>query len=86
MARRRPPPAPAGREAKKAWDISNFSWFCPKCCEEKGLAAATKGSEHAAAGAPGAPAGKELTPAHRKLLKQYFELCKQPDQAAKPQP
>ena len=80
VVKKKPPAAPFGREAKKAWDISSFSWFCSKCCDEKGVAA-TKGSEHAAGGTHPAPAGKELTPAHRKLLKQYFELCKQPDQA-----
>ena len=86
VAKKKPPSAPFGREAKKAWDISCFSWFCSACCDEKGVAA-TKGSEHGGAGAgahqpaPGGTSGKELTPAHRKLLKQYFELCKQPDVA-----
>ena len=63
---------PFGRTEKREWDLSNFSWFCPKC-------KADRGDDDGPAAAP--PTGpKDLTYAHRKLLKQYYELCKVPDQ------
>ena len=80
----KPKPAFGKPPEKLKYELTGYSWFCPRCVADRAAA-----GQPATNGPPGANGTKgsawpkvplsEMTASHRKLLKAYHELCKEPD-------